>query len=229
MATTPARASVRAFSRSASTSPTETRGGVELPVYRGDIINGTEFTAEARTADPTLPVACAYARGLHKLMAYKDEYEVARLYTDPTFRRNLESQFEGDYRIEFNLAPPLFAKRDPATGRLIKQTYGPWLMTAFRVLAKMKRLRGTMLDPFGHTEERKMERRLIAEYETLVRTIVASVTPDSHALAMELAGAAERIRGYGHIKQQSVAQVKATEARLLARLQKAEPVLQAAE
>jgi indolepyruvate ferredoxin oxidoreductase len=169
------------------------------------------------------------ARTLYRLMAYKDEYEVARLYTDPTFRRNLEAQFEGDYRIEFNLAPPLFAKRDPATGRLIKQTYGPWLMTAFRVLAKMKRLRGTMLDPFGHTEERKMERRLIAEYETLVRTIVASVTPDSHALAMELAGAAERIRGYGHIKQQSVAQVKATEARLLARLQKAEPVLQAAE
>ena len=169
------------------------------------------------------------ARTLYRLMAYKDEYEVARLYADPAFRHNLEAQFEGDYRIEFNLAPPLFAKRDPATGRLIKQTYGPWLLPAFRVLAKLKGLRGTLFDPFGHTEERRMERRLIAEYESLVRSILASLTADNHALAIELAGAAERIRGYGHIKQQSVAQVKATEARLLARLQAAEPVLAAAE
>ncbi len=169
------------------------------------------------------------ARTLYRLMAYKDEYEVARLYADPAFRRSLEAQFEGNYRIEFNLAPPLFAKRDPATGRLIKRSYGPWLLPVFRVLAKLKWLRGTMLDPFGHTEERRMERRLIVDYESLLRTIIAALTPDNHALAMELAGAAERIRGYGHIKQQSVAQVKATEARLLARLQKAEPVLVAAE
>jgi indolepyruvate ferredoxin oxidoreductase len=93
----------------------------------------------------------------------------------------------------------------------------------------MKRLRGTWLDPFGHTEERRMERRLIAEYESLLRAIVGALTPDNHALAVELAGAAERIRGYGHIKQQSVAQVKATEARLLGRLQNAEPALAAAE
>jgi indolepyruvate ferredoxin oxidoreductase len=169
------------------------------------------------------------ARTLYRLMAYKDEYEVARLYSDPAFRRSLEAQFEGDYRIEFNLAPPLFAKRDPTTGRLIKRSYGPWLLPVFRVMAKMKRLRGTMLDPFGHTQERRMERRLITEYESLLRTIIASLTLDNHALAMELAGAAERVRGYGHIKQQSVAQVKATEARLLARLQKAELVLAAAE
>jgi indolepyruvate ferredoxin oxidoreductase len=162
-------------------------------------------------------------------MAYKDEYEVARLYADPAFRRSLEAQFEGDYRIEFNLAPPLFAKRDPATGHLIKRSYGPWLLPVFRALAKLKRLRGTMLDPFGHTEERRMERRLVSDYEALLRAITAALTPDNHALAVELAGTAERIRGYGHIKQQSVAQVKATEARLLARLQAPARVLAAAE
>lgn len=192
------------------------------------------FVAEVAEAERTQAkgmtgLAETVARTLYRLMAYKDEYEVARLYADPAFQRNLEAQFEGDYRIEFNLAPPLFAKRDPATGRLIKRNYGPWLLPAFRVLARMKWLRGTLLDPFGHTEERKMERRLIGDYETLVRTTIGLLTPDNHGLAVDLAGAAERIRGYGHIKQQSVAQVKATEARLLARLQKAEPVLVAAE
>ncbi len=190
---------------------------------------GQVAEAERTRTNGMVGLAETVARTLYRLMAYKDEYEVARLYSDDTFRRSLEAQFEGDYRIEYNLAPPLFAKRDPATGHLIKRNYGPWLLPAFRVLAKMKRLRGTMLDPFGHTEERRMERRLIAEYESLLRTITASLTPDNHALAVDLAGAAERIRGYGHIKQQSVAQVKATEARLLARLQKTEPVLAAAE
>jgi indolepyruvate ferredoxin oxidoreductase len=168
------------------------------------------------------------ARTLYRLMAYKDEYEVARLYADPSFRRNLEAQFEGDYRVRFHLAPPLTAKRD-ANGHLIKREYGPWIMPAFRVLAKLKWLRGTMLDPFGHTAERKMERRLIAEYESLVASVLTALTPDNHAAAIELLGVAERIRGYGHIKQQSVAQVKATEARLLAQFQQAQPALAAAE
>ena len=195
--------------------------------YRA-VVQSVAVTESGRLKGMT-GLAEAVARTLYRLMAYKDEYEVARLYADATFRRSLEAQFEGKYRVEFNLAPPLFAKRDPATGRLIKQTYGPWLLPAFRLLAKFKRLRGTMLDPFGHTAERRMERQLIAEYQSLVRTITAGVTPDNHALAIELAGAAERIRGYGHIKQQSVAQVKATEARLLARFQNAQPVLAAAE
>jgi indolepyruvate ferredoxin oxidoreductase len=195
--------------------------------YRAFVAEVAE--AEHARAKGMTGLAETVARTLYRLMAYKDEYEVARLYADPAFRRNLDAQFEGDYRIEFNLAPPLLAKRDPATGRLIKRSYGPWLLPAFRVMAKMKWLRGTLLDPFGHTEERKMERRLIDDYEALVRTTVALLTPDNHGLAVELAGTAERIRGYGHIKQQSVAQVKATEARLLGRLQKAEPVLVAAE
>jgi indolepyruvate ferredoxin oxidoreductase len=168
------------------------------------------------------------ARTLYKLMAYKDEYEVARLYADPAFHKNLEAQFEGNYRVAFNLAPPLTAKRD-AHGHLVKREYGPWIMPAFRVLAKLKFLRGTMLDPFGHTAERKMERRLIAEYESLVASVLPVLTPDNHAAAIEVLSAAERIRGYGHIKQQSVAQAKAAEARLLAQFQHAQPALAAAE
>ena len=98
-------------------------------------------------------------------MAYKDEYEVARLYTDGAFRPTLRQQFEGDFRLEFHLAPPLFAARDPDTGHLQKRSYGPWMLRAFALLARLKRLRGTALDPFGRTAERRMERRLIAEYE----------------------------------------------------------------
>jgi indolepyruvate ferredoxin oxidoreductase len=168
------------------------------------------------------------ARTLYKLMAYKDEYEVARLYADPAFRKGLEAAFEGDYRVRFHLAPPLFAKRD-ADGDLVKQEYGGWMMPMFRVLAKLKWLRGTVFDPFGHTTERKTERRLIADYESLVAAVVASVTPDSHRAAIELLGAAERIRGYGHIKQKSIAQAKQSEARLLAQYQNAQPALAAAE
>jgi indolepyruvate ferredoxin oxidoreductase len=168
------------------------------------------------------------ARTLYKLMAYKDEYEVARLYVDPAFRKNLEGQFEGDYRVRFHLAPPLFARRD-ANGDLVKQEYGGWMMPVFYVLAKLKWLRGTMLDPFGHTAERRTERRLIGEYQSLIASVLASVTPANHAAAVELLGAAERIRGYGRIKQQSIAQAKQSEARLLAQFQHAQPALAAAE
>jgi len=168
------------------------------------------------------------ARTLYKLMAYKDEYEVARLHADRAFRKNLEAQFEGDYRVRFHLAPPLFAKRN-TNGDLMKQEYGGWMMPMFRVLAKLKWLRGTMFDPFGRTAERKTERRLIAEYESLVAAVLASVTPVSHAAAIELLGAAERIRGYGHIKQKSIAQAKQSEARLLAQFHHAQPALAAAE
>ena len=169
------------------------------------------------------------ARTLYKLMAYKDEYEVARLYTDPSFRRNLQAQFAGNYRIEFNLAPPLFAKRDPASGRLIKRTYGAWLLPVLKRLARLKRLRGTAFDPFGYTAERRTERRLIDEYEILVRKIISGLTAENHAQAVELAAAAQRIRGYGHIKESSIAETKATETRLLAEFQKADIARAAAE
>ena len=110
----------------------------------------------------------AVARSLHKLMAYKDEYEVARLYTDGTFLGQLRQQFEGDYRLEFHLAPPLLADRDPATGHLKKRAYGPWMLKAFALLARLKGLRGTVLDPFGRSADRRRERALIGQYERVV-------------------------------------------------------------
>jgi indolepyruvate ferredoxin oxidoreductase len=161
-------------------------------------------------------LADAVARSLFKLMAYKDEYEVARLYTDDEFRKQLNAQFEGDFHIEFHLAPPLVAERDQRTGHLRKRAYGPWLMSAFAVLAKLKGLRGTPFDIFGYSEERRIERRLIGDYETLVNELIAGLTPANHALAIALAKLPERIRGYGHIKDANLKTAKTEEARLLA-------------
>jgi indolepyruvate ferredoxin oxidoreductase len=161
-------------------------------------------------------LADAVARSLFKLMAYKDEYEVARLYTDGEFRKQLDAQFEGDFRLEFHLAPPLLAERDQRTGHLRKRAYGAWLMRAFAVLARLKSLRGTPLDVFGYSAERRMERRLIGEYEALVDELVDRLNLANHALAVALAKLPERIRGYGHIKDANLAAAKAEEARLIA-------------
>ena len=172
--------------------------------------------AEKANARGLTGLAEAVAKNLFKLMAYKDEYEVARLYTDGTFLRQLHRQFEGDFTLEFHLAPPLFAKRDPVTGELQKRGYGPWMLSAFRVLAGLKRLRGTRLDIFGRTAERRMERQLIADYAAVITELGAALSPDNHALAVEIARLPEQIRGYGHIKDRNLAKVKAREASLLA-------------
>ncbi len=160
--------------------------------------------AEGRlTKDRSLTVAAA--RSLFKLMAYKDEYEVARLYTDGTFERKLRDQFDGDVRLTFHLAPPAVAGRDPQTGHLRKRAFGPWMMTAFRLLARLRRLRGTAFDPFGRTAERRMERRLAAEFATILREIAAGLTRDNLALAIRIAEMPMAVRGYGHIKDAAVA------------------------
>jgi indolepyruvate ferredoxin oxidoreductase len=161
-------------------------------------------------------LAEAVAKSLYKLMAYKDEYEVARLYTDGEFLKKLGAQFEGNYTLSFHLAPPLFADRDPETNQLKKREYGPWIMTAFRVLASLKRLRGTAFDVFGYTEERKMERRLIAEYEATVDSLLATLDQNNHGLAVQIAAVPETMRGFGHIKEKNVVAAKAREASLLA-------------
>jgi indolepyruvate ferredoxin oxidoreductase len=176
----------------------------------------TVEAAEKTRARGRRGLAEAVAKSLFKLMAYKDEYEVARLYTDGEFLKKLTAQFDGDYKLQFHLAPPLWAPRDPTTGEMKKRAYGAWAMTAFRLLAKLKGLRGTVFDPFGHMAERKTERRLIGEYETLVRELTASLTPDNHALALEIAKLPMQIRGYGQVKLKSLARTKAREAELLA-------------
>ncbi|MDJ0685833.1 MAG: indolepyruvate ferredoxin oxidoreductase family protein [Alphaproteobacteria bacterium] len=160
-------------------------------------------------------LARAVARYYFKLLAYKDEYEVARLYTDDAFLKSLNEQFEGDFTLRFHLAPPLFAKRHPDTGQLIKQEYGPWMMKAFALLAKGKFLRGTAFDPFGWTEERKMERQLIADYEATLETLLDGLNRDNHAIAVQIAEIPEHIRGFGHVKERHLADAKANEAALL--------------
>ncbi len=156
-------------------------------------------------------LSTAVAKYYAKLLAVKDEYEVARLYTDGTFMKELQNQFEGPVKLEFYLAPPLLAKRDPQTGELKKKKYGPWMMRAFQLLAKFKFLRGTHLDIFSYTKDRKRERALIKEYEMLINDLLEKVNPKNYELAVELASLPEHIRGYGHVKERHLQDVKLNE------------------
>jgi indolepyruvate ferredoxin oxidoreductase len=150
-------------------------------------------------------------------MAYKDEYEVARLYTDGEFLKKLGMQFEGDYKLSFHLAPPLFAERDPTTGELKKKEYGAtWMLPAFRLLASLKKLRGTRLDIFGYTEERRMERQLIADYQATIDKVLTTLDAANHALAVQIAAVPESIRGFGHVKERNLTAAKEREKTLLA-------------
>ena len=161
------------------------------------------FVEKVRAAEAGLgggtPLAEAVARYLFKLMAYKDEYEVARLHTDPAFTAKIGALFEGDYKLVHHLAPPLLAKTNDK-GELVKRPYGPWMRTAFGVLARLKGLRGGPLDVFGRTEERRMERALIARYEATVAELLQSLDAGNRALAVEIARLPEDVRGFGHVK-----------------------------
>jgi indolepyruvate ferredoxin oxidoreductase len=149
-------------------------------------------------------VAINYA----KLLAYKDEYEVARLYTDGTFAENLAKQFEGDFKISFNLAPPILQSGVDAQGRPKKRVFGAWMLPVFRTLAKFRFLRGTLFDPFSYSEDRKLERNLIKGYEQDVVTAVKLLSPKTHDIAVELLSLPDQIRGYGPVKDASVAKAK---------------------
>jgi indolepyruvate ferredoxin oxidoreductase len=148
---------------------------------------------------PVLTEAVAF--NYFKLLAYKDEYEVARLYSNGEFTRQLQAQFEGDYRLEFHLAPSWLAKRDPNSGAPRKRSFGPWMLKAFDVLATFKFLRGTALDPFGRSLERRQERELIDHYVSDVELILAHLNAGNRHTALSLARLPERIRGYGHVKE----------------------------
>ena len=145
-------------------------------------------------------LAIAAARSLYRLMAIKDEYEVARLYTDGRFRNQLATQFEGDYSLRFHMAPPLLARKDPHTGKPLKMSFGPWLEPVLRVVAHGRRLRGTALDVFGWQAERRMERRLLSEFESLLGNIVAQLNQSNYACALALVELPNMVRGFGHIK-----------------------------
>ncbi|CAN5409652.1 indolepyruvate ferredoxin oxidoreductase family protein [soil metagenome] len=155
------------------------------------------------------------ARNFAKLMAYKDEYEVARLHADPAFKQQLKDAFEDGAKLRYNLAPPLFSKRDPETGHLLKREFGPWMGKAFAFLTRFKGLRGTPFDIFGYTEERRMERGLIDHYEAQMQMIAGRLTAANHAVAVELASLPAQIRGYGHVKEANVEKVRALEPMIL--------------
>jgi len=166
----------------------------------------------------------AVARYYFKLLAVKDEYEVARLYAETDFTARVAEQFEGDYKLTFHLAPPIFNKPDPVSGEASKRVYGPWMMGAFRVLAKLRRFRGTRLDLFNRTEERKNERALPGAYETMLAELLAALAPHNHKLAVQLAQIPEHIRGYGHVKERHLKAAKAKEAELLNAFRQTTPV-----
>ena len=149
-----------------------------------------------------------------RLMAYKDEYEVARLYTDGRFMDKLKSQFEGKAKLTFHLAPPLLAKRDPVTGHLKKQPYRGWIFSAFRIMSKFKSLRGTFLDPFGYNPERKVERALAQAYPLIMNGVLTDLTADNLPWAVEVVGVFGKIRGFGHVKERNLSVAMAELQRL---------------
>jgi indolepyruvate ferredoxin oxidoreductase len=182
----------------------------------------TDLVAKVRSVEAakqpgTTDLTEAVARYYFKLLAIKDEYEVARLYAETDFVKRVADQFEGDYKLNFHLAPPTLSKPDGRTGEPRKSTYGPWMLPAFRMLAKMRRFRGGALDIFGRTAERRHERALIGQYEALVDELLARLAPQNYELAVSLASIPEYIRGYGHVKERHLKDAKAREAALLER------------
>jgi indolepyruvate ferredoxin oxidoreductase len=160
--------------------------------------------AERRVAPGQSALGEAVARNLYKLMAYKDEYEVARLQSDPAFLEKLKLQFKPGFKVQYHLAPPLLADRDPVTGELRKRVYGAWVLTAFKLLAKLKGLRGGTFDVFGKTEERREERQLIEDYIRDIHEVLGKLGPENHVQAVALANVPDMIRGYGHVKAKNL-------------------------
>jgi len=176
------------------------------------------FVDKVRSAEALLAstkLTETVARYLFKLMAYKDEYEVARLHTDPAFTDKIAAMFEGNYKLVHHLAPPAIAKKNNQ-GELVKQPFGPWMRTAFAVLARLKGLRGTALDPFGRSEERKTERALVGEYRASIDELLGTLTAERLMLAVEIAHIPEDIRGYGHVKERHLKQARTKWQGLLA-------------
>ncbi len=189
-------------------------GGRRL-ARRYSALVATAREAEARAAPGSTALTAAVAIGFYRLLAIKDEWEVARLYAAPAFRASLAAQFGAWKHLEFNLAPPLLARRDKATGHLVKRRYGPAMMQGFRLLAALRFLRATPLDPFARTAERRAERALIGQYEADLATLLAGLTAARLTLATEIASLPETIRGYGHVKEKSMREVALRRARLL--------------
>ena len=185
--------------------------------YAGKYLAMTEriIQAEQALSPNSESLSRAVAENYHKLLAYKDEYEVARLYSDPEFLKDLKGTFTGKYKVSLQLAPPILGGIDPATGRPKKRNFGPWMFGVLKILSKMKNLRGTMLDPFGYSAERRAERALITEYEALVDQILAGLSSGNLALAIQILSLPSQIKGFGPIKMAAIAQYHQDKERLL--------------
>ena len=190
----------------------------EAYAMRYDRLVNAVDTAELRFGLKDASLSAAVARNFYKLMAYKDEYEVARLYTDGAFERKLANTLEGTGRREIHLSPPLIAPRDPVTGLPRKIAFGPWIFTVFRMLARLKGLRGTWFDPFGHTAERRRERGLVDQYERDMLIAIEELSPTTAEAVLALAELPDTIRGFGHIKDRNVALAEPKRVDLLALL-----------
>jgi indolepyruvate ferredoxin oxidoreductase len=188
-----------------------------------EAVSGIEQREAALEGNGARKLSKAVARNLFKVMAYKDEYEVARLHADPAFRAQIAAQFDGDYKLAFHLAPPLLARRKPGSEVPAKMTFGAWMMPAFGLLARLKSLRGTPLDVFGYTRERRRERGLRDRYFGLVGQLVASLRADNMETALKLAQLPDQVRGYGHVKLAALDQLDAQWEELLPRLHAATP------
>ncbi|QTF93198.1 MAG: indolepyruvate ferredoxin oxidoreductase family protein [Halomonas sp. BM-2019] len=180
---------------------------------------------EKRLQPHAIGLTEAVARHYFKLLAYKDEYEVARLYSDPKFMEKIHETFEGDFKLNFQLAPPLWA-RGKAGDPPRKRSYGPWMMKAFKLLARLKFLRQTPLDPFGHTHDRKLERTLLKDYERLLDTLEAELTAENHPVAVKLAALPDRIRGFGPVKERYAQHAQEMQQQLLRDFRNLKPSIQ---
>ena len=178
-------------------------------------MGGSSAPAEALTETLTEALTDAVARGYFRLLAYKDEYEVARLFTDGRFAQDVNAAFEGEFKLSFHFAPPLFARIDPVSGEPRKRRFGPWVRPLLKLLARMKGLRGTPIDPFGRSAERRLDRALIAEYEATLADLLGALDRDNHAVAVEIAVLAQRVRGFGPVRSRAVQETRARQAELL--------------
>ena len=181
--------------------------------YRALVAKVEAEEAKLAGADGRLARAAAHVAA--KLMTYKDEYEVARLFVDPAFALRMRETFEGDFELRFNLAPPLLSRRDKATGRPVKQRLGPWMMRGFKVLAGLRALRGTPLDVFGYHPHRRTERALVDEYAALVDQVLARLAASNYAEAEAVLRAHDKVRGYDVVKESNLAKVRLAVPELL--------------
>uniref|UniRef100_UPI003568FF47 indolepyruvate ferredoxin oxidoreductase family protein n=1 Tax=Litorivivens sp. TaxID=2020868 RepID=UPI003568FF47 len=185
--------------------------------YRQQVAQVKDAEA-ALNADTDYALSKAVAKSLHKLMAYKDEYEVARLFSDGNFMKELNDTFEGDFKLQFHMAPPLLSKIDPDTGHPRKRTFGSWMMPMFRILARLKTLRGTRWDIFGYSAERRQERATLKAFEDELAELLTHLTPENLPLAVDLVETVESIRGFGHVKDAALEQTNIRRAQLRKRL-----------